>query len=287
MIDLHVHSTVSDGSYSPAGLAKLAKESGVEAFALTDHDSIAGTDEAAAEAARQGVDFINGMEMSLSYQGHKIHVVCLGFDRQNPEFQKLYQKVRYIKEDSMTDVVEAIRRKGIEIDMDMVRRHASVHLDRYAIMRTIVDMKLFDSIQYIWDNYLNPAVMEVGVGDDVSAKEALPVIRQAGGVTSLAHFHKLIGLKGQSRAEQEASIKELLDFGLCGMEQYYPNYTDEDRAFALHMIEKYHMLPTGGTDFHGANRAGIMLGTGYHGNMNTPYAFLENIRQACGKHRQA
>lgn len=283
MIDLHVHSTVSDGSYTPAGLAVLAKKSGVEAFALTDHDSIAGTDEAAAEAAKQGVDFINGMEMSLSYQGHKIHVVCLGFDRQNPEFQKLYKKVRYIKEDSMADVVEAIGRKGIDIDMERVRQHASVHLDRYAIMRTIVDMHLFDSIQYIWDTYLNPAVLEVGVGDDVSAQEALPVIRQAGGVTSLAHFHKQIGLKGQSRAEQEESIKELLDFGLCGMEQYYPNYTEEDKAFALHMIEKYHMLPTGGTDFHGANRADIMLGTGYHHNMNTPYAFFEHIRQVCGR----
>ena len=283
MIDLHVHSTVSDGSYTPAGLAVLAKESGVEAFALTDHDSIAGTDEAAAEAVKQGVDFINGMEMSLSYQGHKIHVVCLGFDRQNPEFQKLYKKVRYIKEDSMADVVEAIGRKGIDIDMEMVRQHASVHFDRYAIMRTIVDMHLFDSIQYIWDTYLNPAVLEVGVGDDVSAQEALPIIRQAGGVTSLAHFHKQIGLKGQSRAEQEASIKELLYFGLCGMEQYYPNYTEDDKAFALHMIEKYHMLPTGGTDFHGANRADIMLGTGYHNNMNTPYAFFEHIRQACSR----
>lgn len=283
MIDLHVHSTVSDGSYTPKGLAVLAKESGVEAFALTDHDSIAGTDEAAAEAAKQGVDFINGMEMSLSYQGHKIHVVCLGFDRQNPEFQKLYKKVRYIKEDSMTDVVDVIRSKGIDIDMDKVRQHASIHLDRYAIMRAIVDMKLFDSIQYIWDNYLNPAVMEVGVGDDVSAKEALPVIRQAGGVTSLAHFHKQIGLKGQSRAEQEASIKQLLDYGLCGMEQYYPNYSEEDKAFALHIIEKYDMLPTGGTDFHGANRPEIMLGTGYHGNMNTPYEFFENICRVCGK----
>lgn len=283
MIDLHVHSTVSDGSYAPRELAVLAKESGVEAFALTDHDSIAGTDEAAAEAAKQGVDFINGMEMSLSYQGHKIHVVCLGFDRQNPEFQKLYKKVRYIKEDSMADVIDVIRSKGIDIDMDMVRQHATVHLDRYAVMRAIVDMKLFDSIQYIWDKYLNPAVLEVGVGDDVSAKEALPVIRQAGGVTSLAHFHKQIGLKGQNREEQEASIKQLLDYGLCGMEQYYPNYTEADKAFALHMIEKYHMLPTGGTDFHGANRPGILLGTGDHGNMNTPYEFFENICKACGK----
>lgn len=281
MIDLHVHSTVSDGSYSPAGLAQLARDTGVEAFALTDHDSIAGDEEAAAEAERLGVGFINGMEMTMAYRGRKIHVVCLGFNPENDEFQKLYSRLRYIKEDSMADVVEVLRRRGIEIDMDMVRRHSAVHLDRYAIMRTIVDMNIFDGIQYIWDNYLNPAVKEVGVAGDIPAEEALPVIRAAGGVTSLAHFHKLIGLKGQSRADQEESLRELVSFGLAGMEQYYPNYTDEDRAFARAMIEKYDMLPTGGTDFHGANRPGILLGTGYEKNMSTPLKFLEDIRERC------
>lgn len=281
MIDLHVHSTVSDGSYSPSGLAQLASETGVEAFALTDHDSIAGDGEAAAEAKRLGVGFINGMEMTMAYGGRKIHVVCLGFDPENSEFQKLYSRLRYIKEDSMADVVEVLRRRGIEIDMEMVRKHSAVHLDRYAIMRTIVDMNIFDGIQYIWDNYLNPAVKEVGVAGDIPAEEALPIICAAGGVTSLAHFHKLIGLKGQSRAEQEESLRELMGFGLTGMEQYYPNYTDEDRAFARAMIEKYDMLPTGGTDFHGANRPGILLGTGYKKNMDTPLKFLEDIRERC------
>lgn len=281
MIDLHVHSTVSDGSYSPAELAQLARETGVEAFALTDHDSIAGDEEAAAEAERLGVGFINGMEMTMAYGDRKIHVVCLGFNPENSEFQKLYSRLRYIKEDSMADVVEVLRRRGIEIDMEMVRRHSAVHLDRYAIMRTIVDMNIFDGIQYIWDNYLNPAVKEVGVAGDIPAEEALPIICAAGGVTSLAHFHKLIGLKGQSRAEQEESLRELMGFGLTGMEQYYPNYTDEDRAFARAMIEKYDMLPTGGTDFHGANRPGILLGTGYKKNMDTPLKFLEDIRERC------
>ena len=281
MIDLHVHSTVSDGSYSPAGLAQLARDTGVEAFALTDHDSIAGDEEAAAEAERLGVGFINGMEMTMAYGDRKIHVVCLGFNPENSEFQKLYSRLRYIKEDSMADVVEVLRRRGIEIDMDMVRRHSAVHLDRYAIMRTIVDMNIFDGIQYIWDNYLNPAVKEVGVAGDIPADEALPIIRGACGVTSLAHFHKLIGLKGQSRPEQEDSLRELMSFGLTGMEQYYPNYTDEDRAFARAMIEKYDMLPTGGTDFHGANRPGILLGTGYEKNMSVPLKFLEDIRERC------
>lgn len=281
MIDLHVHSTISDGSYTPAGLARLAKETGVEAFALTDHDSIAGNREAAAEADRLGVGFINGMEMTMGYRGGKIHVVCLGFDTENAAFQGLYSRLRYIKEQSMADVVEALRRRGLAIDMDMVQKHAVAHLDRYAIMRTIVDMNIFDGIQYIWDNYLNPAVKETGVAEDIPAEEALPVIRSAGGVTSLAHFHKRIGLRGRSRAEQEACLKELMSFGLTGMEQYYPNYTEEDKAFARAMIDKYAMLPTGGTDFHGANRPGILLGTGFENNMDTPMSFLDNIRKRC------
>lgn len=181
----------------------------------------------------------------------------------------------------MADVVEALRRRGLAIDMDMVQKHAVAHLDRYAIMRTIVDMNIFDGIQYIWDNYLNPAVKETGVAEDIPAEEALPVIRSAGGVTSLAHFHKRIGLRGRSRAEQEACLKELMSFGLTGMEQYYPNYTEEDKAFARAMIDKYAMLPTGGTDFHGANRPGILLGTGFENNMDTPMSFLDNIRKRC------
>lgn len=283
MIDLHVHSTVSDGSYSPAGLAELAKNTGVEAFALTDHESIAGNEEAALRAAELGVDFIHGMEMTMAYQGHKIHVVCLGFDTENADFKKMYAHLRNLKEGAMENVVEHIRSKGIDINMDMVHQHASVQLDRYAIMRTMVEMKVNDSIQYIWDHYLNPAVKEAGIPDDIPAEEALPIMRAAGAVTSLAHFHKLIGLKGQTRAEQEESIKELLGFGLYGMEQYYPNYTAEDAAFAKYMIDKYNMLPTGGTDFHGANRPGVMLGTGIEGNMNTPMSFLTAIRESCGR----
>jgi len=281
MIDLHVHSTVSDGTYTPAGLAELAEKNGVEAFALTDHESIAGNAEAAAAAKELGIGFINGMEMTMTYQGHKIHVVCLGFDPAHEGFQRLYKRLRYIKEDSMADVVEIIRRKGIPIEFSTVKQYAGGQLDRYAIMRALVAMDEFGNIQEIWDNYLNPAVKEAGVAWDIPAEEALPVICEAGGVTSLAHFHKRIGLMGQNRAEQEESIRELAGFGLCGMEACYPNYTAEDEAFAKAMIEKYRLLSTGGTDFHGENRPGVMLGTGINNNISAPMEFLDNIRRSC------
>lgn len=281
MIDLHVHSTASDGSYTPAGLAELAKETGVEAFALTDHDTIDGVAEAAEAASRLGVGFINGMEVTMAYKQRKLHVICLGFDAQHPEFIRLYQEIRFLKEESMLDVIEALQRKGVEIDAAKVQRYAVGRMDRYAIMRCMADMKIFGPLRPIWDNYLNPALKEVGVDTDIPAEKALAAIKAAGGVSSLAHFHKQIGLKGMSRFAQENALQELMSYGLSGMEKFYPNYTLEDQAFAVAMIDKYKMLPTAGTDFHGANRPGVMLGSGIENNLSIPLQIIEDIWHKC------
>ena len=129
-------------------------------------------------------------------------------------------------------------------------------------MRYLVSLHLYDHAQPLWDNYLDPAVKALGLASAVEAEEALPFMHAAGGVTSLAHFHQRIGLKGLTRAEQERAVCELQALGLDGMEAWYPNYSEEDRAFAAHLIGKYHLLPTAGTDYHGANRPEIALGSG-------------------------
>ena len=283
-VDLHVHSVVSDGSYRPAELAKLAKEHGLAAFALTDHDIIDGNEEAAAAAAEYGVEFINGMELTAEFNGRKVHIVCLGFNPQHSSFQRIYQRIRTIKEGRIPEMIAYIKDKGVDISLDKVRPFAfDGMLDRYAIMRYLVSLNLYDRAQPLWDHYLDPATAALGLNINITAEEALPRIHEAGGVTSLAHFHKNIGLKGLTRQEQEAAILQLHGMGLDGMERYYPNYTPEDEAFAARMIEKYHLLATGGTDFHGTNRPGVEMGTGIENNMNVPYEFLADIRRRIGK----
>ncbi|SHK86135.1 hypothetical protein SAMN05216582_12126 [Selenomonas ruminantium] len=279
-IDLHVHSLVSDGSFTPRELAVHAKEQGLSAFALTDHDVIAGTEEAAAAAQEVGVEFINGMELTADFKGHKIHVVCLGFDAKHAAFQTVYKKVRAIKEGRIEDIIEFVRRKGVDISWEKVEKFAYQGLmDRYAIMRYLVSLQMYDRAQPLWDNYLDPAAVELGLNFSITAEEALPLIHKAGGVTSLAHFHKNIGLGNlDSRQQQEQAILELHQLGLDGMERYYPNYTAEDEAFAAQMIQKYDLLSTGGTDFHGSNRPQIEMGTGIDGNMEIPYSFFEEIK---------
>ena len=283
-IDLHVHSLVSDGSYTPAGLAKLARERGLAAFSLTDHDNIAGDEEAAKAARREGVDFIPGMELTVEFENRKLHIVCLGFDPEQPDFQSFYRRMRATKEAKIPEIIQYIAQQGIDISLEKVKPFAyGKVLDRYAIMRYLVSLHLYDHAQPLWDNYLDPAVRLLDLEVNITADEALPVIHKAGGVTSLAHFHKKIGFKGFSRLEQETAILHLHQLGLDGMERWYPNYTAEDAAFAGYMIEKYKLLPTGGTDFHGSNRPEIGLGTGIDNNIFVPDEYLTGVRAACKK----
>lgn len=284
-IDLHVHSDISDGSVRPAELAGLAKQCGLSAFALTDHDVIAGNQAAAEAAEKAGVEFLPGMELTADYHGRKIHIVCLGFDEAHPAFRTLYRRIRAIKEGRIPEIIDFIRQKGVDISLDQVRPYASEGrpLDRYAIMRYLVSLHLYDRAQPLWDHYLDPAASALGLDFSITAEEALPLIHKAGGITSLAHFHKEIGLKGLTRKEQETAILQLHQMGLDGMERYYPNYTSDDADFAGYMIEKYDLLPTGGTDFHGENRPSVEMGTGIAGNMAVPYPFFSCIAARCRK----
>lgn len=283
MIDLHVHSTMSDGTYVPAEIAKLASQKGMFAFALTDHDTIFGNTAAKIASKAYKINFINGMEMSLNYDNHQIHVVALGFDQNSEAFKNFYKELRYKKESSIANVIDYLHKQGLDISIEKVQPYVSGDgMDKYAILRYLVtNQSAVGDIQYLWDKYIDPAFrkLKLGIVENPKAEDAIAQMKMAGAVTSLAHFHKKIGFINNNRAEQEHHIKYLHEMGLDGMEAYYPNYTDDDRAFAHYMIEKYNLLPTGGTDFHGANRPSVELGTGTNNNMNVPDEFYINICQ--------
>lgn len=290
MIDLHVHSTMSDGTYAPAEIAKLASQKGMFAFALTDHDTIFGNTAAKIASKAYKINFINGMEMSLNYDNHQIHVVALGFDQSSEAFKNFYKELRYKKESSIANVIDYLHKQGLDISTEKVQPYVSGDgMDKYAILRYLVtNQSAVGDIQYLWDKYIDPAFrkLKLGIVENPKAEDAIAQMKMAGAVTSLAHFHKKIGFINNNKAEQEHHIKYLHEMGLDGMEAYYPNYTDDDRAFAHYMIEKYNLLPTGGTDFHGANRPSVELGTGTNNNMNVPDEFYINICQKIEERRK-
>lgn len=281
MIDMHVHSTMSDGTYTPTQIAQLAHQIGLEAFALTDHDTIYGDEEAALAAKKYNIDFLNGMEMSLTYDNHIIHVVALGFNKNHSAFKEFYNDLRYKKEASIRRVIDYLANNGLDISLTKVEPYKSGDgVDKYAILRYLIaEESAKGDIQFIWDNYIDPAYrnLKLSLVENPQAEDALIAIKKSGGVTSLAHFHKKIGFLGYSRQQQEHHIAYLHEMGLDGMEAYYPTYSDDDRAFAHYLIKKYNLMPSGGTDFHGKNRPSTALGTGINNNMNVPYSFFENI----------
>ena len=285
-IDLHVHSTCSDGSFTPEELVALAKETGLRGMALTDHDLITGNKRAAAAAREAGIEFIQGMEMMTDHRGRSLHIVCLGFDEESAAFKRLYKILRDSKEKPMKKIVAAMQKRGVDISWEKILPYAEAgRLDSYSIMRYLV-AQYGHHIKGIWHKYIAPALSSTGADKSIEAAEALPLVREAGGVTSLAHFHKKRGLGGLKRSEQEEFIQELVACGLDGMEAWYPDYSEEDAAFAARMIAKYQLLATGGSDFHGANRPGVMLGRGLGDELMVPDDYLAKIRKICAERQK-
>lgn len=278
IIDLHIHSTYSDGSMTPSEIMELAEKKRIKALAVTDHDTVAGLDEAEQAARNKGIEILPGMEITCQYNGRKLHIIALGVDRHCDEFLQFYQQIRSVREARIGEIIEGIRDMGVDISLEKVKACTPGVLDRYAIMRYLVTLKLEKRAQLLWDNYINPVVKKLNLSIDISAEMAIKAVHAAGGITSLAHYHKRIGLQGLATAEQEQIIATLKGYGLDAVEQWYPTFTEVHKQFVREMTKKYKFFNTGGTDFHGSNRPGIELGTGVDNNMAIPLSVFYEIK---------
>ena len=276
IVDLHTHSTFSDGSYTPIELVSMAKKAGLAALAITDHDNISAFKEAKEYAQDIGIELYSGIEMSVNYRGGQIHMVGLGFDIDDPYFQNAYRRFRQLKEDCVKVIHSWLKSRGVSItDEQLAPYKKDGIVDRYTFFRYFASGKSQEDVQYIWDEYLDPALK--GMHVDIEVQDAICMIKEAGGVTSLAHFHKTLGLKRFSVEERELCIKELKEMGMDALEVQYPDFSPNDKKFITAMAEKYSLYQTGGTDFHGNNRPSVELGTGIKNNLSIPYKWTKFI----------
>ncbi len=276
MIDLHTHSNISDGTFSPRELIQQAKKIGLTAIALTDHDSIDGLEEAQNEADKLGVCLLKGIEFSVAF-GNKslIHVLGLNIDTSNEDFLKIYNHYRQLRASKLSHVFETLHQIGINITPDDVEPYISGgFMDRQAIAKCMVGKSYTESVRDSWVNYLDKAPYTDG--ELINAADAFSAIHAAGGKAFLAHFHLPIGLKGYSDEEARHHLLTLQKLGLDGIEFYYPSFTEEDSLRCAKYINDYGFLKSGGTDFHGGNRPHIKLGIG-EGQFNVPDELLHNI----------
>jgi predicted metal-dependent phosphoesterase TrpH len=259
-IDLHCHSTASDGTLAPQEVVQLAVRNGLSALSLTDHDTIAGVAAAAAEASRAGIDFIPGIEISATYPSPgTLHILGYGVDPQSPVLHELTRQLLEGRDTRNPRIVARLQELDIAITMDEVEQEAGGNvIGRPHIAAILMRKGYVSSIKEAFNKYLAEGGLAYFDKERLAPPRALELIHQSGGLAVLAHP---IQLRCQNDAQLDRQVKDLVDLGLAGIEVIH---SDHDAAWVekcTRLADRYGLLKTGGSDFHGRNKAAIDLGT--------------------------
>lgn len=258
LIDLHVHSTASDGSYSPAEVVRQAKEGGLTAVALTDHDTVDGLPEAVAAGDRLGLEVIPGVEISAQFPGGTMHILGLYVDYHNGRLDERLAVLKQARLDRNPQIINKLNALGIPITMARVEEiSGGGQVGRPHIARALLEMGYIKNLQEAFDKYLGWQRAAYVSKFRFPPDQALAMIREAKGIPVLAHPFTL-GL-GSAYALKNLVI-ELQGLGLAGLEVFYSEHTPEQIALYLKLAQELNLLITGGSDYHGLNKPEIALG---------------------------
>lgn len=274
-IDLHVHSTGSDGTLSPAELVWEAKKTGLSAFALTDHDSVSGIPEAIPAGDIAGIEVIPGVELSTEYEGVEIHVVGLYIDIENRDLLEQLHAFRDNRDNRNLKMIERLQAYGYRISAsEIYKKNPDSVIARPHIARHLVETRQVKDMQTVFDELIGDGCVCYVDRLKITPMRAVELIHAAGGVAILAHPC----LYRMPEDALIAMIEKMIAVGLDGIEAYYSLNTPDQEKTYLEMAEKYGLLVSGGSDFHGSNKPDIHLGTG-KGNLKIPYSYLTHIKE--------
>ncbi|MCU1257665.1 MAG: hypothetical protein JWO80_550 [Bryobacterales bacterium] len=276
MIDLHSHTTESDGTFTPAELIAEAKRIGLEALAITDHDTLAGYEGARDLAVQAGLDLVCGIELSTKFRGRSVHLLGYFPNREPaPEFREwlgIMQKSRY---DRNVRMAERLRSLGVDITFAEAQAKGRSLTGRPHFARVLLEKGYVSSMQQAFDEYLDESAKGYVERQEADFAESVERIRAAGGISSVAHPIRL--LKNDDERLNEM-IGGMRDCGLPALEAYHSDHSPADVARYEKFAAHYGMARTGGSDFHGANKPNIQLGTGANNNLHVPLTILTNLR---------
>lgn len=266
---MHVHTTASDGVYTPEEAMLFAKELGLAAIGITDHDTTESLDPARKASMSSGIELIEGIEISTQYEGEDTHILgyCLRFDA--PEFIAFLEEMKAKRQERMRNMVIKLKDHGIKIDLDLLK---SITKDatpgRPHLARTLVQMGHARTPKEAFHLYLLPGRPGYYPRAKVSPEAAIKLILSVGGVPVLAHP----GLSGGINVEW--MVKEFIACGLKGIEIYHPAHSKPMANHYENMCNRYGLLPTGGSDAHGYEHGGDI------GSVRVPYLFVEQLKKS-------
>ena len=274
-IDLHTHSTASDGSDTPSELLKKMLDAGLAAGALTDHDTVSGQEEFLRAAQGTGFFAVPGVELSTRLRGKEIHIVGLFIDPASGDLTKFLQARREERVRRNTEMIRKLRENGYEITEEEVYAEANGEsVGRPHMARVLLSKGYFSDMREVFFRCIGRNAPCYVPREAVPPDAAVRVILASGGLPVWAHPI----LSASSRSAMRRVLRELVPAGLAGLETRYPLYKECDRVAAKTVASEFGLLESGGSDYHGRNQPGIELGRA----LEIPYEVLEKMRKKLG-----
>lgn len=275
-IDLHVHSTASDGSLTPRQVVMQAKADGLRAIALTDHDTVAGLDEALAAGREFGLEVIPGIEISAHHEPGSMHILGYFIDHYADGLQQQLTILQQARAARNPNIIAKLQALGVAITMAEVEAMAGGgQLGRPHIAQVLVRKGYARDFQDAFDRFIGNHAPAYVKKFRFPPAEAIKMIREAGGLAVLAHPFTL---EYGSPQQLYAILQELKSYGLAGVEVFYPEHTPEQQELYQRLAAALELLPTGGSDYHGEIKPQVQLGQVGQGR-HLPYEILERLRQ--------
>lgn len=260
-VDLHTHSTASDGTDTPSELVQNARKAGLKAVALTDHDTLSGLEEAEAEAKKEGdIEFVRGVEISTGSEQGEMHILGLWVPKDAEPLENKLASMRARRGERNERIVEKLRSLGLDITMDDVMEHAGGEsVGRPHIAMALKDKGFVSSITEAFDLYLGSTGKAYLPKEVMKPEEAVEIMSRLGCSVILAHPY----LKPYPPGWIDEFVKRLIPHGLSGLEAWHSEHTEADSRNLIGLARRNHLCVSGGSDYHGANKPRISLGTGY------------------------
>lgn len=279
-IDLHIHSTISDGTMNPVELVNYAHKKGLSAIAITDHDAIDGIEEAVAAGDSLGVEVVPGVELSVRYSDTTVHLLGYLFDYQQNELHVALRRLQEGRAERNKNIVSRLKSLGIAVDTKELEKIAGRgQCGRPHIAKLLLEKGVVKTMNDAFKLYLGQGGQAYTSRFIYGAQEAIKIINEAGGLAVLAHPLKL----DTSEDEFSDTLKKLLAMGLDGIEAYYPTHSRQFRKRLVNFAQHHSLLVTGGSDYHGSIRPGTTLAGGK--NVSVPSHVLVKMKERVVENR--
>lgn len=275
MIDLHLHSTHSDGTMTPSELVRKAADIGLSAISITDHDTVSALDEARNEGKACSVEVVSGLEISSKHRGLDLHLLGYDFDWRNASLVNNLKRLQVARDDRNQKILEKLQKIGINItEQDLKDEAGDGVAGRPHFARLLIKSGVVKNNQQAFSNYLKTGRCAYVPRYVLDVQEAIEMLHGAGGAAVLAHPIQL----GCSYQELSGIVKELKQMGMDGLETFYPTQKGKTGKKIRELARKYQLLETGGSDFHGDVRVGTTI-AGATKYFMVPEELLEKLKE--------